>query len=109
MYGMNQNHAHVLISLSCLAYLWQFETLDCLDRYTIQQYPLADYAARYWVEHVWFDEDPSSDKLLASIVGLFQSSPAQSVSCILLSMKIPSRRCIAYATVCKLGAVLRHR
>jgi Ankyrin repeats (many copies) len=44
--------SHTHIAKTCLAYLLQFEKPDMLDPTTINKYPLAQYAAEYWVMHV---------------------------------------------------------
>src|SRR3984885_5506799 len=51
-FGLNERFSHSLIAKTCLAYLLQFENLDMLNQNTIDKYPLAEYAAKYWVRHV---------------------------------------------------------
>lgn len=44
--------AHLSIAQSCLAYLLSFNLPESMTDGTIQQYPLARYAAEYWTRHV---------------------------------------------------------
>jgi hypothetical protein len=48
-FALEARTAHSIIAVSCLVYLLQFETR--LDTATVERFPLARYAARYWPEH----------------------------------------------------------
>jgi ankyrin repeat protein len=50
--------AHALLARACLSVLLHLD--DGVDRDNIRNFPLASYAAQYWVEHAQF-EDVSSD------------------------------------------------
>src|ERR1700728_1067158 len=51
-FGLTEKFSHSLIAKTCLAYLLQFENLDMLNLDAIDKYPLAQYAAEYWIMHV---------------------------------------------------------
>src|ERR1700721_514536 len=51
-FGLNEKLSHSLIAKTCLAYLLQFKNLDMLNLDAIDEFPLANYAATYWVMHV---------------------------------------------------------
>jgi ankyrin repeat protein len=46
--------AHALLARACLSVLLQLD--DCIVRDEIQEFPLASYAAQYWVDHAQFDD-----------------------------------------------------
>src|ERR1700733_4855624 len=48
-FGIDEKLSHSLIAQTCLAYLLQFDNPDTLNPYTINNYPLAQYAAEYWI------------------------------------------------------------
>ena len=50
-YSIREIHANVFIAEVCLAYLLQFDKPNSLTLQTIEEFPLAGYAARYWTEH----------------------------------------------------------
>ncbi|THH11184.1 hypothetical protein EW146_g8129 [Bondarzewia mesenterica] len=50
-FSVDERLAHAFISQTCLAYLLQFDKPDCVDASTPEHFPLADYAARFWVDH----------------------------------------------------------
>jgi hypothetical protein len=80
IYAIVKPNANELIAQTCLAYLLQFKTSDCPDYSTIVNYPLAKYAARYWLKHVQFLGDTVSAQLQAQVMELFDISGTQSVS-----------------------------
>ena len=49
--------AHVFLTRACLGVLLQLD--DRVDRDNIQNFPLASYAAQYWVDHAPFENVPS--------------------------------------------------
>src|SRR3984893_16861095 len=51
-FNIEEKLSHSHIAKTCLAYLLQFEYPDMLKPATIDKYPLARYAAEYWVMHV---------------------------------------------------------
>jgi len=56
-FGISETSSHSFISQTCLAYLLQFDKPDCLSSSTIEEFPLALYAAQYWTFHAqsqWF-------------------------------------------------------
>src|ERR1700733_3030450 len=69
-FGINEKLSHSLIAKTCLAYLLQFENPDMLNLDAIDKYPLAKYAAFYWVIKAVVDSsDVQQEKL---IMALFQ-------------------------------------
>jgi hypothetical protein len=75
-FGINERLSHSLIAKTCLAYLLQFENLDMLNQNTIGRHPLAQYAAEYWVMHVHFGAEESTDiQQEKLIMTLFQPWP----------------------------------
>jgi ankyrin repeat protein len=51
-YGMQDaTFHHDSIAKGCIAYLLQFQELEVLDQDTIKTFKLAEYAAKFWVEH----------------------------------------------------------
>ena len=80
MHAVMKTTANELIAQTCLAYLLHFKTVDCPDRSTIDNYPLAEYAAAYWLEHVRLEKDNMSHTLQSLILGLFETSGPRHVS-----------------------------
>src|ERR1700728_3533102 len=75
-FGFNEKLSHSLIAKTCLAYLLQFENLDMLNRNTIGKYPLAQYAAEYWIMHVHCGIEEGTDiQQEKLIMTLFQRWP----------------------------------
>src|SRR6202035_606827 len=70
-FGLNEKLSHSHIAKTCLAYLLQFENLDMLNLDAIDEYPLAQYAAEYWVRHVHSGVEEGTDvqqeKLIATL------------------------------------------
>src|ERR1700728_1910324 len=60
-FGLTEKFSHSLIAKTCLAYLLQFENLDMLNLDAIDKYPLAQYAAEYWVMHVRYGVEDGTD------------------------------------------------
>jgi len=46
--------AHTLLAKACLSVLFQLDYSSDEDR--IENFPLAKYAAKHWVEHAWFED-----------------------------------------------------
>src|ERR1700728_253791 len=78
-FGLNEKLSHSLIAKTCLAYLLQFENLDMLNWDTIGQYPLARYAAKYWVMHVRYGVEDGTDvqqeKLIMTLFQPWHTAP----------------------------------
>src|ERR1700730_14487787 len=78
-FDLNEKLSHSLIAKTCLAYLLQFETLDMLNRNTIGKYPLAQYAAEYWVMHVHCGAEDGTDiqqeKLIVTLFRPWHTAP----------------------------------
>ena len=51
-YAIREIHANKSIAADCLAYLLQFDQYDDLNLEATTEFPLATYAARYWIQHV---------------------------------------------------------
>src|ERR1700733_11948972 len=71
-FGIEEKLSHSHIAQICLAYLLQFDNADMLNHNTINNYPLVQYAAEYWIMHVRSagDEWPKPQQKL--IIPLFQ-------------------------------------
>src|ERR1700733_10295306 len=78
-FGLNEKLSHSHITKTCLAYLLQFENLDMLYSDTIGEYPLAEYAAKYWVMHVRYGVeegmDIQQDKLIMTLFQPWHTTP----------------------------------
>jgi hypothetical protein len=78
-FSINEKLSHSLIAKTCLAYLLQFESLDMLDLYPVYKYPLAEYAAEYWVRHVQYGveegTDVQQDKLIMTLFQPWHTAP----------------------------------
>ena len=51
-YAIREIHANKSIAATCLAYLLQFDQYDNLPSDIMTEFPLARYAAQYWIQHV---------------------------------------------------------
>jgi ankyrin repeat protein len=60
-FSLNEKLSHSHIAKTCLAYLLQFENFDVLNLDAIDRYPLAQYAAEYWVRHVHSGVEEGTD------------------------------------------------
>src|SRR6202035_4122505 len=60
-FSIEEKLSHSLIAKTCLAYLLQFENPDMLNPATINKYPLARYAAEYWIMHVHCGVEEGAD------------------------------------------------
>src|ERR1700728_4344499 len=68
---LNEKLSHSHIAKTCLAYLLKFENLDMLK--AIEKYPLAQYAATYWVTHVSYGVEDGTDVQQEKLItALFQ-------------------------------------
>jgi Ankyrin repeats (3 copies)/Ankyrin repeat len=78
-FGLNEKLSHSLIAKTCLAYLLQFENLDMLNLDAIDEYPLAQYAAKYWVMHVHYGVEGGTDvqqeQLIMTLFQPFHTAP----------------------------------
>src|SRR5277367_4709235 len=73
VFNIQEKLSHSHIAKTCLAYLLQFENPDMLDRATIDKYPLARYAAEYWIMHVHCGVEEGGDSQQEKlIITLFQ-------------------------------------
>src|SRR3984885_2984057 len=60
-FGINEKLSHSHIAKTCLAYLLQFKSVVMLTPGTINNYPLAKYAAKHWIMHVHAGGEESTD------------------------------------------------
>src|SRR5277367_5605111 len=60
-FSINEKLSHSHIAKICLAYLLQFEKVVMKTLNTLNDYPLAEYAAEYWVMHVHVGGEESTD------------------------------------------------
>ena len=79
--AIDSDSANERIAQACLAYLLQFNTVDCPDDSTIRNHPLAHYASRYWLKHFQHIGTQISIDLERLIKELFKKSDTQRVSC----------------------------
>ncbi len=66
-YSIQEVDANALIAESCLAYLLQFDEPGSLTTQSVLEFPLADYAAKYWTKHAQVAERDSTLAPLLSI------------------------------------------
>lgn len=59
-YSIQEGIANACIAESCLAYLLQFDRPDSLTSQTLEDFPLALYAAESWIQHVWLADPATS-------------------------------------------------
>ena len=71
-FSIDEKLSHSLIAKTCLAYLLQFNNLDILNGDTINNFPLAQYAAEYWILHVRCGGDDWDDTEQKLVKTLFQ-------------------------------------
>src|SRR3984885_15303767 len=72
-FGINEKLSHSHIAKTCLAYLLQFKNVVMLTPGTINNYPLAKYAAIHWITHVHAGGEESTDiQQQKMIMTLFQ-------------------------------------
>src|SRR6202035_4127192 len=78
-FNIEEKLSHSHIAKTCLAYLLQFEDPDMLDPAIIDKYPLARYAAKYWVIHVHNGVEEGTDvqqeKLIITLFQPWHTSP----------------------------------
>src|ERR1700730_6168809 len=60
-FSINEKLSHSHIAKICLAYLLQFKNVVMLTPGTINNYPLAGYAASHWIMHVHAGGEESTD------------------------------------------------
>jgi hypothetical protein len=60
-FSINEKLSHSHIAKTCLAYLLQFKSVVMLTSDTIDNYPLAGYAAEHWIMHVHAGGNESAD------------------------------------------------
>jgi len=73
-FSINEKLSHSHIAKTCLAYLLQFKNLVMLSSDTINNYPLAEYAAEYWIMHIHAGGGESTDVQQQKLVmTLFQT------------------------------------
>ena len=56
-YGMQHAVCHDAIARSCLGYLLQFQGVEMLGQNNAKEFRLADYSARFWIEHAQATEE----------------------------------------------------
>ncbi|ETW83636.1 hypothetical protein HETIRDRAFT_471885 [Heterobasidion irregulare TC 32-1] len=82
----NEKSSHSLIAQTCLAYLLQFETTGILTEDTLDNFPLAQYAANYWVSHAHAGTgDGRTDPLNTLTYTLFTGNDAPFVAWVRLN------------------------
>src|SRR6202035_4310977 len=78
-FSIDEKLANSYIANTCLAYLLQFTNLDMLNLAAIDEYPLAQYAAKYWVIHVHSGVEDGTDvqqeKLITTLFQPWHTAP----------------------------------
>src|SRR6202034_2188999 len=78
-FSIDEKLAHSYIAKTCLAYWLQFENPDMLNRDAISKYPLAKYAAEYWIMHVHYGAEEGTDvqqeKLIMTLFQPLHTAP----------------------------------
>ncbi|KAF7978595.1 hypothetical protein HWV62_45318 [Athelia sp. TMB] len=78
----NESISHQAIAKTCLAYLLQFNELDCVTNKNIESFPLASYAAKHCVPQV---ESICGEDLDATLEQMIQQLASPVVSCALIN------------------------
>src|SRR5580692_2821044 len=72
-FSINEKLSHSHIAKTCLAYLLQFKNVVMLTPDTVDNYPLARYAAKHWIMHVHAGGEKGTDvQQQKLIITLFQ-------------------------------------
>src|SRR5277367_2571961 len=71
-FSIDEKLSHSHIAQTCLAYLLRFDNPDMLNLDTISNYPLAQYAANYWIVHVRSGGDDWAEPQQKLVMTLFQ-------------------------------------
>jgi Ankyrin repeats (3 copies)/Ankyrin repeat len=71
-FGIDEKLSHSNIAQTCLAYLLQFNNPDMLNYNTVDNFPLAGYAATYWIMHVQSGVDEWTEPQQKLVMTLFQ-------------------------------------
>ena len=81
-YSFNGNMANDLICQTCLAYLLQFDQMDSLKPTTLSCFPLACYAAEFWITHVQnqFQDHSVQDDVQDLMMNLLKPQQAQFIN-----------------------------
>src|SRR6202035_4702693 len=78
-FNIEEKLSHSHIAKTCLAYLLQFGNPEVLDLATIDKYPLARYAAEYWVVHMHNGVEEGTDvhqkKLIMTLFRPWHTAP----------------------------------
>ncbi|KAF8224482.1 ankyrin, partial [Tricholoma matsutake] len=95
----DKEHSSCFIAKSCLGYLFQFTTLDSLNRENINNFQLAPYAAKYWVDHSQDAGEGSGESSESSVLeklmdDLLQPSGAAFVTWV----QVPAASSLYYAS-----------
>jgi hypothetical protein len=62
-FGLNPALCHEKIAQCCIQYLLQFDRPSALTEEHLNEYPLAEYSAQYWVSHTKADLEDDAEKL----------------------------------------------
>jgi hypothetical protein len=83
-YGLSKRLSDTFMSHTCLVYLLQFDTIDFFSQRLKSSFPLAWYAATYWVTHARSDDGAIPDALESSIAKLLEPKGAMYINWVLL-------------------------
>src|ERR1700733_6971090 len=71
-FSISAEVSHSLIAQTCLAYLLQFDSPNCINSSTIQSFPLAVYAGKHWILHMQSGDNENSQAIQKMILKLLE-------------------------------------
>src|ERR1700733_5592483 len=71
-FSISAKVSHTLIAQTCLAYLLQFDTPNCINTNTIQSFPLALYAGEHWIFHMQSGDNKNLEAVQKMILKLLE-------------------------------------
>ena len=69
-FHLNRKSADIIISQACLGYLLQFDEPKFWNAHTLQEFPLARYAAEFWIFHARSEDDTIHNSVQPLIINL---------------------------------------
>ena len=74
---LNRKSADTVISRACLGYLLQFEKPKVWDKQRLREFPLARYAAKFWLFHARSEDNTIDDSVQPLIINLLHPGSGQ--------------------------------
>jgi hypothetical protein len=119
-YHIPLHEAHTLLARTCLTILLQLD--EKIDKNRLSKFPLAFYAAQYWVDHARFEDvesriedaikqlfDPRSPHLAAWIwIHNIEWEHKQTINSLEERLSPPEATSLYYAACCGLAGIAKH-